>query len=231
MKKCNQVKNLIQKLFKEELSTQEYDLLQEHIKNCTECNKEFNLYSKIKENLRNIEYKELSYFFKTKLHQRLIEESQKLHTENVIKEIIFGNLYKYACVAGIFLLMVFGSLVYISRNSSQKVFLYPTDSQFNLAGNYVVRKELPLAKEGIVRIKISSKKELKNVKVQIILPEEISHEGKVNVINWKGDLKAGDNYIGIKVKGVKEGEYPIEIKIKKDSKEKSVVKKVKITQL
>ncbi len=231
MKKCNKVKGLIQKCLKEQLSKQEYDLLQEHVKECTGCSKEFDLYSKIKENLKSIEYKELSYFFKTKLHQRLIEESQKLHTENVIKEIVFGNLYKYALVAGVFLFMFLGTLTYTIRSSSKKVFLYTPNSQFSLTGNYVVRQELPLSKEGIVRIKISSKKELKNVKVQIILPEELSTESKANVINWKGDLKAGDNYIGIKVKGVKEGEYPVEIKIKKDSKEKSVVKKVKITQL
>ncbi len=231
MKECIKVKNLIQKSLKEKLSEQKDSLLQKHIEVCKECQEDLNLYLKIKEKLKEFEYKELPYTFANKLHTRLVEEANKIHTENIIKEIIFGNLYKYALAFGVFLLVIFATFTYTIRKSSKNILLFVPGQQFSLASNYIVQNSVPLNKEGIVRVKISSKKELKNVKVQIYLPKELSVDGKTNIINWKGDLKAGDNFIAIKVKGVKEGEYPVEVKIKKDSKEKSVVKIVKITRL
>jgi len=231
MKECKKIKILIQKYIDEELTTQEETYIKNHLENCPECNLELNYYLKIKENLKNVKTPQLSDNFSVILHSRLLQAEY----ENIIEKKLDKMFLKYAVVALAVFVLTIGvvlfkdnrKIVFIQQPSSYVNYIY---GEYSLAG-YEVRKDLPLDKEGYIRVKLTSKKELKNVNIEIELPDGIVSENGKKVVKWKGDLKPQDNYLTIKVKAVKEGEYPVRIKIKKNSFEKEVVKKVNVIKI
>lgn len=231
MKGCKKIKNIIHKKIEGIISPQEEKLLNEHISICDTCNRDLILYLKIKENLKNLKYEELPAWFSVKLHNRLVSEKNTILQQQIIKKLLFSGFYRYALVFGMFIVLLLGVFYYFKKPSNQipNVVLYSSMPQ--LISNYEVKEELPLGKESYLRVKITSKKELKDVKVQIVLPKEITGDENVKVVNWRGNLNPGENYIVLKVKSVKDGEYPLEIILKKNSKEKKFIKNVKITKI
>lgn len=229
MKRCNQMKNLIQKYIDKEISQQEEKILKEHIEKCKDCLVELNYYLKIKENLALCKPPELSDKFYTKLHSKLLETSY----ENMIEKKFISVFSKYAAVTALFFIVIFGFLL---LKEKKIIFVYnqpySTDyyNEYNLTG-YEIREDLPVQEEGYIRIKLNAKKELKGVKVEVELPDGIVSADGGKIFYWEGDLKPQENYLKIKVKAVKEGEYPIKIKIKKDSSEKNIVKKVNVVRI
>ncbi len=229
MKECKKIKLLIQKYLDGELSLQEKSYMDRHLEICTECRLELNYYLKIKENLNYIKPPQLNDRFSVILHSKLLQARY----ENLIEKKLDSMFLKYAVVGlAIFVIMI-SVILFKDRKIvfiQQPSYVAYTYGEYNLAG-YEVRKDLPLEKEGYIRVKLTSKKEIKNVKIKIELPEGIvSEEGK-KVIYWEGDLKPQDNYLTIKVKSSKEGEHPVKIKIKKGSFEKEVVKKVNVIKI
>jgi hypothetical protein len=136
-------------------------------------------------------------------------------------------------VTVLFFIVIFGFLL---LKEKKIIFVYNQPysmdyyNEYNLTG-YELRKDLPLQEEGYIRIKLNAKKELKDVKVEVELPDGIVSVDGGKMFYWEGDLKPQENYLKIKVKAVKEGEYPIKIKIKKDSSEKNIVKKVNVIRI
>lgn len=226
MKECKIIKKLIHKKLEGIILPHEEELLNTHLDKCLKCRDEFIIYSKIKENLKNYKYKEVPDWFSTKLHYKLINLKDTQQQE-VVRRLLVGSFYKYAFVFSIFLFIILGVFVYTIR--SPRIVVYSSMPQ--LISNYEIREELPLGKESHLRVKVTSKKELKNVKIQIALPKEITGEENTKILTWKGNLNPGENYIILKVRSIKEGEYPVEVKIKKNSKEKKFIKNVKITRI
>ncbi len=229
MKKCSQIKNLIQKYIDKETTKQEEKILKEHVEKCKDCFAELNYYLKIKENLALCKPPELSDKFFSKLHSKLLETSY----ENMIEKKFIEVFSRYAVVTILFFVVIFGFLL---LKEKKIIFVYnqtyPMDyySEYNLTG-YELRKDLPVQEEGYIRIKLNAKKELKNVKVEVELPDGIVSADGRKVFYWEGDLKPQENYLQIKVKAIREGEYPVRIKIKKNSSEKNVVRKVNVVRI
>lgn len=231
MKKCKKIKKIIHKKIDGIITPQEEKLLSDHINICDDCKRDFIIYSKIKENLKNMKYEEIPSWFNIKLHNKLINERTVIVQQEIIKKLLFNGFYKYAFVFGLFIILLSGIFYYFRKPYKQTSDIMFYSSMPQLISNYEVKEEIPVGKESYLRVKITSKKELQDVKVQIVLPKEITGDEDVKVVNWKGNLNAGENYIVLKVKSVKEGEYPLEITLKKNSKEKRFIKNVKITKI
>jgi len=185
-------------------------------------------YLKIKENLSLLKAPQLKENFSYVLHSKLMQLSYESMLEKK-----FGVLFlRYAIVMLIIFMIIFALFL----NKDRIIFVQPYSyvrysyGEYSLAG-YEVRDNLLLQERGYIRIKLTAKKELKNAKVEIELPEGIvTSEGK-RVVYWEGDLKPQENYLVIKVRAVKEGEFPVKVRIKKGSFEKDVVKKVNIVRM
>ncbi|MEN3013118.1 MAG: hypothetical protein ABDH23_00670 [Endomicrobiia bacterium] len=228
MKNCKKTEYLIWKKLDGSILTNEEALLDKHLEICDKCRSEYILNSKIKENLKEIKYQEIPPWFKDKLHQKLVEVSNVLNHQEFIRKVIYESFYRYAVALGLVLVAVVGLFFYVFKKPSN-VIIYSSLPQ--LTSNYEIRKEIPVGKESYLRLKVTSKRNLKNVKIQILLPPEISGEKKPKVVNWEGDLNTGDNYIILKVKSIKEGQYPLEIKLRKNSREKKFIRNVKISHI
>lgn len=232
MKECKKIKEIIYKKIEGTISAEEEDLLNKHISICSGCSRDFIIYLKIKENLKDLKYEELPSWFSTKLHNRLINEKNTKLQQEVIRKALFSGFYRYALSSFVVLVVVFSAFYYLRRPYYRQLpteLIYSTTPQ--LISNYEVRDEIPVGKESYLRVKITSKKQLKDVKVQIVLPKEITGDEKVRTVNWRGDLNEGENYIVLRIKSVKDGEYPLEITLRKNSKEKKFIKNVKITKI
>jgi len=229
MKECKKIKVLIQKYIDGELTPQEESYMKQHLDVCPECSMELNYYLKIKENLDYIKPPKISDKFPVILHSKLLQAGY----ENIIERKLDSMFLKYAAVAVAVFILTIGVILF--KDNRKIVFVQQPYSyinysygEYNLAGGYEISKDLPLEKKGYIRVKLTSKKELKNINIEIELPEGIVSEDGKKVVYWKGDLKPQDNYLTIKVRAVKEGEYPVKIKIKKNSFEKEVIKKVNV---
>ncbi len=228
MKECKKIKFLIQKYLDKELTQQQEVFLKQHLEKCDDCRQELDYYLKIKENLSFLKVPQLKENFSYVLHSKL----RQLSYESMLEKKLGVLFLRYAVVMVIIFVIIFAIFLNKDRITFVQPYSYLRYSygEYNLAG-YEIRDNLLLQERGYIRIKLTAKKELKNAKVEIELPEGIvTSEGK-RVVYWEGDLKPQENYLVIKVRAVKEGEFPVKIRIKKGSFEKDVVKKVNVVRM
>ncbi|MCX7956327.1 MAG: hypothetical protein N2643_00315 [Endomicrobia bacterium] len=227
MKNCKKLQRIMKETI---LNEKQRSFIEEHVSKCESCRKEYTLYTKISEYLKSIKYKDVPNGFTDRLHGKLQQQYGLLQQQLIIDKIVYNTVLKYSVVFAIFFIILFSGIFCLINFRTSKVMVLPY-LPATLASNYEIKEELPVNRNSYLRVKINSKKELSNVNVQIILPKEVVGTNKDQVVSWKGNLKTGENHIILKVNSAKEGEYPVEIILKKNSKEKKFVKNIKITKI
>lgn len=226
MKKCYIIKNLIQEYIDNTIDEVNKQKLLNHIKECKDCEQEFKDYFKIINSLKNIKETPLPNGFEERLHNKLINAyyQQEIFSSALRRlEVVFISFVFMLVIIGFFVFKNF-RLVHLNY-----INFYPSDHTYALElSNYKGSNSVPIYENGTLRIKLKTDKEIKNVEVYIIIPSEISLEEKQKVIKWKGNLKPGENYLLLNVKGKTYGEFPINIKIKQNSKEKNLTTSLKV---
>lgn len=225
MKECRTIKNLIQKFLDKDISNNDKEKLLLHLQECQKCNKEFNSYINIFSNLKKIKEQPLPVDFENRLHYKLVNYAYRKK-----KFISYLKPLTALAFASIILAIVIGN--FLIKKAVQEyyphLYFYSTEKSYELA-DIKGTNLLPLYKKGNLRIKLKTDKEVKNVEVLINLPEELCLDKKQKIVKWRGDLKPGENYLILNVFGNSAGVYPISIKIKQDSKKKTITTSLKIT--
>lgn len=222
MKKCKSIEKLIQKFLDGEISNNEREKLILHTKECEKCKKEFEGYINLFSKLKNIKEQPIPTGFESRLHYKLTNYMYR-------KPLFYTKLLPALGVA--FVMFIVMTNIVIQKTKQQNysyLHFYSTEEAYRLT-TIEGTDTLPLYTKGNLRIKLKTNKEIKNVEVSINIPQELCIDKKQRIIKWRGDLKPGENYLILNIIGSSIGVYPVDIKIKQDSKEKIIKTSLKIT--
>lgn len=206
----------IQKLFNDYLENSLTDIkkiaIEQHTLHCLNCREKLTDLKSIILSLNSLKEYPLPYYYNQRLHQKLLNESQQ---QSITSNIAFvRNILRPAAVGLLAIIIIFSGYKLLFRDDTREVVLSP-------AKNTLIKNQ-----EGIFQITIKSAKEVKNITLEITLPESIwltsdsVSTWSEQKIYWQGDLQEGENIICVFVRGTRKGDFNIKTRLMKESMEK-----------
>ncbi len=215
--KCDEIKNIIPKVFDREAHADEINKIEEHIKKCRVCREYYMREKEIVGALRNMEHRKAPDDFTENVKNRIIADKNKRHA--AFPKLILSFAAGAAAVVVLALITV--------RSAGQPVTYIPPGANYNPVG-YQVVSSISGKKEGYIRLGINSPEDFDDVFMEIQFPEGVALVNGRKNAGWKGDLKKGKNIILLRVKGGEEGTWQIKGKLRKNGNEKEFDKYLKI---
>lgn len=233
---CNNYKDKLADYVKNNLEHAQKELVEKHIRECPECGREVKIMKNLFLGFKAISREELPYGFDTRLHQKLLDAGEEIKMTNLKKEIsnmMMFRLWRYSLASVAVFVIIIGGIFYIKPGRQQVVILQDSNSLVSNISDYNSGEYLEVGREGVLRLKIRAKNRMENVSMEISIPEGISVSGEddAKLVHWNGSLNSGENTIYLRVRGVREGDWPVAVKIMKNGNEKTIETPFKVVKI
>ncbi|MCD6412579.1 MAG: zf-HC2 domain-containing protein [Elusimicrobia bacterium] len=222
---CKTAKSKISDYVDGILETDERILFENHISSCPRCAEDLKKMKKLKDIMGLIQAPALSEDFDRKLHYKLIEA--KYRNQGFALERIFDFFrpvsVRVVSISAVAAVVV--ALIVFSGRRNEVIFVNgPGDFAGYKTASFA--RVLNVNREGILKLNFVSGKKIKNIELKIELPDGIALADGSRNVEWRGNLRKGNNIVLLKVRGVKVGQWDVRANLRKNSVEKTVERKI-----
>jgi hypothetical protein len=226
---CGKVKKILPLYFDRNITPELQEQIEAHIASCPKCAKEKARWEKTVGLLRSTKPIPLPEGTGKRLHDRLVEYTSREKTSEQVKgpsgfRLPVPFLSGAAMTA---ILIIAGTLFYQKLWRGDKFPITTLSEQV-----------LNINQDAILEFNVKVRQEIKTANIEITLPDSVKlvNNGKLasdlnGTINWQEELIEGENIFSVCVRGIKQGNWLIKLRIKGHDLARNIIMPVKITKI
>lgn len=224
--RCGKARRMFSEHFNNELDLEAQKALRDHLDGCPECRKGFAEYLESMDLLQEVSLPELPEGFEAELHQKIASYSAERSCSADLPDRLMGEsgLLRWSerlafllCGACAVLLATWILPKGQSREAKRPVLTGKAEAPRPKK----VETAIPMDQVVVLNLMLHSKRELKGVHFEVVLPDGVSFVGQGSspleekMMTWKADLKEGENQVLIPVKARRPGRWLLVARAKK----------------